>query len=31
MENNIIKINEIKEVLYKNFAQSFEAELVYEN
>ncbi|MBT7683598.1 MAG: lipoyl(octanoyl) transferase LipB [Cryomorphaceae bacterium] len=31
LKNNIIKINEIKEVLYKNFAQSFEAELVYEN
>ena len=31
LKNNIIRINEIKEVLYKNFAQSFEAELVYEN
>ena len=31
LKNSKININDIKEVLYKNFAQSFEAELVYEN
>jgi lipoyl(octanoyl) transferase len=31
LKNSQININDIKEVLYKNFAQSFEAELVYEN
>ena len=31
LKNSIIKMNEIKEVLYKNFAKSFEAKLIYEN
>jgi lipoyl(octanoyl) transferase len=31
LKNRIIEMNEIKQILYKNFAESFSAKLVFEN
>ena len=31
LKNSYIEMNQIKQILYKNFAKSFSAELVFEN
>ena len=31
LKNRNIEMNEIKQILYKNFAESFSAKLVFEN
>ena len=31
LKNSNIEMNQIKKILYKNFAESFSAELVFEN